>query len=48
MNRTLNQATIEKLAEHLENAELQAYVLDANDEVTDTIVARVAYNNHRS
>ena len=25
MNRTLNQATIEKLAEHLENAELQAY-----------------------
>jgi 2-oxo-3-hexenedioate decarboxylase len=25
MSRTLNQATIEKLAEHLENAELQAY-----------------------
>ena len=25
MNRTLNQATIEKLAVHLENAELQAY-----------------------
>jgi len=25
MNRTLSQATIEKLAEHLENAELQAY-----------------------
>ena len=29
------------------DAELQTYVLDANDEVTDTIVARIAYNNTR-
>ena len=29
------------------DAELQTYVLDANDEVTDTIIARVSYNNNR-
>ena len=26
------------------DAELQTYVLDANDEVTDTITARISYN----
>jgi hypothetical protein len=30
------------------DAELQTYVLDANDEVTDTIIARVSYNNNRA
>ena len=29
------------------DAELQTYVLDANDEVTDTLTARIAYNNTR-
>ena len=29
------------------DAELQTYVLDANDEVTDTMTARIAYNNTR-
>lgn len=28
-------------------AELQAFVLDINNEVTDTIVARINYNNYR-
>lgn len=29
------------------DAELQTYVLDANDEVTDTLTARIAYYNNR-
>ena len=28
-------------------AELETYVLDTNDEMTDTIIARVNYNNNR-
>jgi len=30
------------------DAELQTYVLDANDEVTDTMTARVSSTNYRS
>jgi len=30
------------------DAELQTYVLDANDEVTDTMTARIAFYNNRS
>ena len=29
------------------DVELQSYVLDANNEVTDTMTARIAYNNNR-
>jgi len=29
------------------DAQLEAYVIDSNDEVTDTIIARVNYNSNR-